>query len=272
MKIQPLQFNHLNHFIIAKSNFKSVKIPYDSFEKIAFKGNLKFTPAKTAIEAIDYGKNNFGIREYKGFSDSELDTLNWFNEGLFNLKNILNKPFKAPNAIIYTAGFLDDDNTLIEMNDNDLWFNKKCFEEDIKFMKKYIINSNLPPEEEKEKLSSNLTILSQEYDMKHNHDFVIKSPFSLVYHEMGHIQHQNNIGKDLFKQLLKSPKSKLSKSAQELVNLFNKNKKAIASRVSKYATENVIEFVAETYTGLCEGIKYDSKVMDLYRKLGGVEI
>jgi hypothetical protein len=88
-----------------------------------------------------------------------------------------------------------DIDTAIEVNDNDLWLSKKGFEADIEFMKKYIMLSDLDDEVKKEKLSLNLTYLAQKYDLEHNKDFVMKSPYSLVYHEMGHIQHQNNFCK-----------------------------------------------------------------------------
>ena len=217
----------------------------DSFSRTAFRGELKeFIPAKSIQEAIQYGKNSFGIKEYKGFSDSDLDTLNWFNEGLFNLRNIMKKsPFIAPEKIICFETLEGD--TMIEVDGNKLLFSKRCFDEYIDFVKKEILNSDLTPEEKEEKLSLNLTYLSQLYDTRYDGEFVMKSPYSLVYHEMGHIQHKNNIGDALFKQITKSPKSKLSKIVQDYVNLFNKNKITVAERVSDYAGANILEFVAE---------------------------
>lgn len=44
---------------------------------------------------------------------------------------------------------------------------------------------------------------------------------------------------------------------------------AVARRVSVYAAKNPHEFVAETWTGLIKGIKYDVQVMRLYEMLGG---
>ena len=45
-----------------------------------------------------------------------------------------------------------------------------------------------------------------------------------------------------------------------------------ASKVSEYATSQEIEFVAETFTGLVYGKKYDDDVMGLYKDLGGPEV
>ena len=250
--------------------FRKLDITCDRFDKISFMSDLKeFIPAQSTEEAIQYGKNSFGIKEYKGFSDSDLDTLNWFNEGLFNLRNIMKKsPFVAPEKIICFATLEGD--TMIEADGYKLLFSKRCFDEDIDFMKKEILNSDLTPEEKEKKLSLNLTYLSQLYHTRCDGEFVMKAPYSLVYHEMGHIQHKSNLGSELFRQITKSPKSKLSKTAQDYVNLFNKNKKTVAKKVSEYAGANILEFVAEVFAGLCEGVEYDDKIMELYRKLGGV--
>jgi len=43
-----------------------------------------------------------------------------------------------------------------------------------------------------------------------------------------------------------------------------------AMKVSRYATANPAEFVAETWTGLFDGKVYHESVMSLYRRLGGV--
>lgn len=273
MKINPINYKIFNPYSCYQCKAANLQpIPYDSFSKVAFKGNSdEFIPAKTLNEAIEYGKSTFKIKEYKGFQEDDLDTLNWFNEGLLNLKRKMkNVPFVPPDKLICFA-YLDDD-TAIEINENKLHFSKKSFDDDIKFIKKYILALNLPEDEEKKKLSSNLTYLCQQCDMRLDGEFVLKSPYSLVYHEMGHIQHRNNLGKEIFNQISRSPRSKLPEKAKELVDLFIKNKKTVASRVSDYATESVLEFVAETFAGLCEGVKYDSKVMDLYQKLGGVII
>lgn len=47
---------------------------------------------------------------------------------------------------------------------------------------------------------------------------------------------------------------------------------AIALKVSRYAATGPHEFVAETWTGLIRGIKYDARVMRLYEMLGGAEV
>ena len=46
----------------------------------------------------------------------------------------------------------------------------------------------------------------------------------------------------------------------------------IAARVSRYATTNPTEFVAETFTGLMSGRTYDAEVMALYQRYRGPEV
>jgi hypothetical protein len=46
--------------------------------------------------------------------------------------------------------------------------------------------------------------------------------------------------------------------------------KAIARRVSRYATTNPAEFIAETYAGLKTGRRYDFQVMRAYREAMGL--
>jgi hypothetical protein len=46
----------------------------------------------------------------------------------------------------------------------------------------------------------------------------------------------------------------------------------IAREVSKYATTNVREFVAEVYAAMIAGRKFSSDIMALYKRFGGVEV
>ena len=44
----------------------------------------------------------------------------------------------------------------------------------------------------------------------------------------------------------------------------------LARRVSRYATTNPSEFIAETYAGLRTGRRYDYQVMSAYREAQGL--
>jgi hypothetical protein len=82
------------------------------------------------------------------------------------------------------------------------------------------------------------------------------NPRKTVHHEIGHALHRANIGFNAFH----SSGSKFPMVA---------SRRAIAARVSKYAMTDIREFVAETFTGLANGEKYDSEVLKLYDDVGG---
>lgn len=69
---------------------------------------IKFKPAQTAEEAVTFGKNNLGIKNYEGFAEADKDVLNWVNEGLTNVSNIMCGNTRAFNYIKYdtfTGGY-----------------------------------------------------------------------------------------------------------------------------------------------------------------------
>lgn len=80
-------------------------------------------------------------------------------------------------------------------------------------------------------------------------DFADGTIMGIINHEHGHF--------------LRSKTEKKFLSESELAYIKN--------NVSKYATEYVDgrEFVAEVYSGIMAGKKYDSKIMELYRDYGG---
>ena len=51
--------------------------------------------------------------------------------------------------------------------------------------------------------------------------------------------------------------------------LNTKSIQETASKVSDYAKESPLEFIAETFAGLIEGKTYSNDVMALYKKYGG---
>ncbi len=99
------------------------------------------------------------------------------------------------------------------------------------------------------------------YAMKHF------DQFDILYHEAGHLMHEQILGNDKFYAL--NHKGTQSRATQEF--LANKNIQNIAERVSNYAKTSPLEFVAETHVGLCNGFKFPKKIMDLYRYYNGPE-
>ena len=101
--------------------------------------------------------------------------------------------------------------------------------------------------------------------------------FRTIYHEMGHIQHQNSAGYDLYMQMGKPDEcekrfSKVSDITNDFIN--SKEKQQTANRVSNYAPESPSEFVAEVYrklisNALSGGEKLSDDVMKLYAEYKG---
>ena len=56
-----------------------------------------------------------------------------------------------------------------------------------------------------------------------------------------------------------------------IINEFLNDKtiQKTAGRVSDYAKESPLEFVADTFAGILDGKKYSDDVMALYKKYGG---
>ena len=50
---------------------------------------IDFKPAQTIEEAIQFGKDNLKIKKYKGFTENDLEVLNFINEGFTNVSNKL---------------------------------------------------------------------------------------------------------------------------------------------------------------------------------------
>lgn len=101
--------------------------------------------------------------------------------------------------------------------------------------------------------------------------------FRTIYHEMGHIQHQNSAGYDLYMQMGKPDEcekrfSKVSDITNDFIN--SKEKQQTANRVSNYAPESPSEFVAEVYRKLISNAlnsreKLSDDIMTLYAEYKG---
>jgi hypothetical protein len=80
-------------------------------------------------------------------------------------------------------------------------------------------------------------------------------PLNVFHHEYAHFLHDLNSSKD--------------SGYNHNVTYLNESQRAIAKRVSNYATTNSNEFVAETAAGIMSGKTYDAEVMKLYRSFDG---
>lgn len=98
-----------------------------------------------------------------------------------------------------------------------------------------------------------------------------------VHHEFGHYLHFRNRGLSPLHWAQEKEWASLIEDGS--VRIFSEKLgrgwtrvelQDIARRVSRYATTNSFEFVAETFAGLVNGSVYDVEVMTLYRQLGGV--
>ena len=101
------------------------------------------------------------------------------------------------------------------------------------------------------------------------------SDFSYLNHELGHLRHQecvNNYKYNLMKKIeeFKTMGQPVSDITKEFVT--DKQIQQTARKVSDYATESPLEFVAETFSQLMEGKTFPEDVMALYKKYGGPSI
>jgi len=87
-------------------------------------------------------------------------------------------------------------------------------------------------------------------------NFSTPDPLHTLKHEAAHVKFAKRVG---FTNYAKA------RSIGYSFKIGNRRFGDIAKKVSRDATGNGVEFVAETYVGLKHGIKYDDEVMKLYR-------
>jgi hypothetical protein len=86
---------------------------------------------------------------------------------------------------------------------------------------------------------------------------------SVVAHEHGHSLHGKIIGRDGFQNIWTW--SKLPKEQRARI-------KPLSAKVSKYATTDPLEFVAETFAGHVAGKRYSKDIYDAYNELRGPKL
>jgi len=96
------------------------------------------------------------------------------------------------------------------------------------------------------------------------------SIYQTLNHELGHLRHQY-LAKDY--ELMKKADEFIlqGKPVSDITKEFLNTPtiQETAGKVSVYAQESPLEFVAETFAGLRDGIKFDDDVMALYKKYNG---
>lgn len=232
--------------------------------------NIEYKEAKTLKEAIEFGQQTFGIKKYKGFEEKDLDVVNWINEGLVNCSNASKGSLAMPKKVEFKE--LDNAGAQISGFDN-LYVDKK----DINMLKLIAFTqtgNKMTIKKAREWATDLVSHSNKEFES-------YMSIFSLIEHEMGHLQHQANleslfgalvIVSDKTLQNIRIVRSFINdKYAEEMQEDF-KNSTKIAKKVSSYAAISPMEFVAECYAKMVDSIKLDDDVMKLYIKLGGVII
>ena len=232
------------------------------------KKNIDFVPAKTIEEAVNFGKNILGVKNYDGFTKSDVDVVNWINNGLVHINNATKGKAKMPSEILYRDKIAQSDDLIGgAMNAYGKLFISKDYIKTIK----YIVRGYFEEIEnradfvkkidEKQNFARWMTAFVKIVNMvpeiaEEVGREAYTATYSLISHEMGHLQHCVNT------------KSNLVDLKTNLADIFSKSKH-IAARVTSNAAKSPTEFVAECFAQMIDGIKLDDDIMRLYKKLGG---
>ena len=246
------------------------KIDTKSIKKLA--ENIDFINSDTLDDAIKFGKEHLGIKNYKGFKEADLDVVNWINEGLVRVNNTSKGKAKMPNEVIYEN--IKDIKIAGTMSQNGILTISKSH---IKLIKDSI--KSLFKEDQVEQCVATLNNKNNfKYwentfiNIVNKHPEIAKKigkanatcSFGTIYHEMGHLQHLVNTN------------SNFTEIETKYADLF-KNSIETAKKLSDYAATDPTEFVAECFTKLCYSKQHGGKqlepdILELYKKLGGFMI
>ena len=115
---------------------RSLDVP--EFKQLAQK--IEFKQGETLEDAMNFGKNVLGIKNYKGFEGADLDVVNWINQGLVHISNAVNGKIAMPKTITYKS-FGNNENGVVggEMNGFvEMSISKEYIEEIKHFVEEYI--------------------------------------------------------------------------------------------------------------------------------------
>lgn len=265
---------------------------------------IEFKPAETIEEAKKFARDNFLTDRYEL---TDIDIANYINEALseyYNKNNaalpvvrrVLVKPEAAvglvtinPSRSVLYVGeddfknidgliekFLNDDVVKERCQNADKTYNltesqKKYFE----FCKAGTKDYSALSLKEKIGLFLFLRALSGE-KFTDNAGNKMTLPdggiFWIINHEMGHKEHCDRIGPKKYIEL--NADFKNCKSREEAKAKFREIEPnwETTLKVSDYAASRPVEFVAEVFACLQNGVKFDDDVMELYEKYGGPKI
>lgn len=65
--------------------------------------NIEFKAAESLDDAIKFGKEHLGIKNYEGFKEANLDVVNWVNEGLVRTTNAAKGKVLMPKVVSYQS-------------------------------------------------------------------------------------------------------------------------------------------------------------------------
>lgn len=265
--------------------------------------NIKFEPAKTIEEAEKFAKDHLKM---SFFRLTDLDCANYINEIL--TKNYNSSPDKriiirccAPAlarssypATISGNGFLEFNQNIENilkqshekynskagfqvLHDKDLI--KKCdlTKSQLKYLDCFKNNTydELPF---KEKIGYTMFLRGfgrEEIPLTNSKKLALPDGGDswIINHEIGHVRHKKNVDIKEYSKIQKD--FCIQNNTKEY--LMQKFKSAepdwkSTQKISDYATQSPIEFVAEVYACLLNGVKFDDDVMQLYEKYGGPKI
>lgn len=211
------------------------------FSPAKFREHINFTPAKTMSEAVEFAKQNFGIKVFD-FKD-DLVMANWVNSGLTKVNNRFKGKVNIPPIFrwakdseiqekkkIWGEYFIAWTDAFSKRANNSVIFNPNTIGAKIGFV---------------------------QGSGKNTHD--------VLTHELGHYLHSLNISffDDTFGRL-----------AGRNVSAFKENKtqQAIASKISEYATTSPKEFIAECFSYMCAGKTLPEDVLQMYKHFKGPKL
>ena len=101
MKISPY---NLTYKINQPKNINNPQLVFKplGFDSVSFSAKVKkpeFNKAQTLDEAFKFGYRELGIVDYYGFDESQVDSVNFINEGLYQAKQLSKTPLKMPKYI-----------------------------------------------------------------------------------------------------------------------------------------------------------------------------
>ena len=260
--------------------------------------SINFESAESLKEAVEFGKKNLGIKKYRGFKKADLDVVNWVNEALVNINNVTKGKVIMPNKITYLplegsiAGAMDCNNANLTIGKNHIESIKNIVKHQVSISAK---NTGENPDKMLEPYyrannfknwqNSYIAIVDvysavmQQLGIETFSPSSHVSTFGAINHEMGHLQHFNNVSLNMYRGLRKiedTAEKNITPEVQKMRDLFN-SKIDVAKSVSEYAATSPLEFVAE-----CFSMMIDEKTMnktllspearELYTKLGGVAV